>query len=90
MDNNKKEMVDVIDVDGLYSQVELVTYLNSVDNKRQYMVYTKNEVQGNDGDVIIYISKLTNVDGVLHLSEIEDDTEWVDVQHLLKEIANNN
>jgi uncharacterized protein YrzB (UPF0473 family) len=80
MDNNKKEMVDVIDVDGLYSQVELVTYLNSVDNKRQYMVYTKNEVQGNDGDVIIYISKLTNVDGVLHLSEIEDDTEWVDVQ----------
>ena len=88
MDNNKKEMVDVIDVDGLYSQVELVTYLNSVDNKRQYMVYNKNEVQGNDGDVIIYISKLTNVDGVLHLSEIEDDTEWVDVQHLLKEIAN--
>ncbi len=90
MDNNKKEMVDIIDVDGLYSQVELVTYLNSIDNKRQYMVYTKNETQGNDGDVIIYISRLTNVDGVLHLSEIEDDAEWVDVQHLLKEIANNN
>ena len=38
MDN--KEMAELIDIDGLSSDVEIVTYLNSEDNKRQYVVYT--------------------------------------------------
>ena len=36
-----KEMVELIDIDGLSSEVEAVTYLNSDDDKRQYNVYTK-------------------------------------------------
>lgn len=86
----EKEMIDIIDIDGLSTEVELVTYLNSEDNKRQYVVYTKGEVTGDSKDQVIYISKFINDSGELKLEEITDDAEWIDVQHLLKKIANAN
>lgn len=67
--------------------VELVTYLNTKDNKNQYIVYTRNEKQPN-GDIIIYISKLIEEDKIKKIVEIKDEEEWKNVQTLLKEIAN--
>jgi len=84
----EKNMIEIIDADGIKEEVELVTYLNSDDNNRQYIVYTKGELKGNTSDQVIYISKFINENGMLKLEEIEDDSEWIDVQHLLKKIAN--
>ena len=50
---DKKEMAELIDVDGLSSEIEVVTYLNSDDDKRQYVVYTKGEVQEQTGNQVI-------------------------------------
>jgi len=86
MDN--REMAELIDIDGLSSDVEIVTYLNSEDNKRQYVVYTKQEVQEQTGNQVIYIAKIIPEGNVFRLEEITDDLEWIDVQHLLKAIAN--
>lgn len=86
--DNKKEMVELIDIDGLSSEVEVITYLNSEDDKRQYIVYTKGEVQEETGNQVIYIAKIIKEDNIFKLEEITDDVEWVDVQHLLKKIAN--
>lgn len=68
-------------------EVELLTYLNTKDNMNQYIVYTKNEKQPN-GDIVIYISKLIEEDNIKKIIEIKDETEWKNVQILLKEIAN--
>ena len=84
----EKDMVEIINVDGTTEKVEVVTYLMSEDGLRQYLVYTKGEVQGTEGDQVIYISKMVSADGVLKLEEIVDDSEWSNVQHLLKKIAN--
>lgn len=86
MDN--REMAELIDIDGLSSDIEIVTYLNSEDNKRQYAVYTKEEVQKETGNQVIYIAKIIPDGNVFKLEEITDDLEWIDVQHLLKAIAN--
>ena len=86
MDN--KEMAELIDIDGLSSDVEIVTYLNSEDNKRQYVVYTKEEIQEQTGNQVIYIAKIIPEGNVFRLEELTDDLEWIDVQHLLKAIAN--
>lgn len=86
MDN--REMAELIDIDGLSSDVEIVTYLNSEDNKRQYVVYTKEEIQEQTGNQVIYIAKIIPEGNVFRLEEITDDLEWIDVQHLLKAIAN--
>ena len=83
-----REMVELIDIDGLSSEVEAVTYLNSDDDKRQYIVYTKGEVQEQTGNQVIYIAKIIKDGQKFKLEEITDDVEWVDVQHLLKKIAN--
>ncbi len=83
-----KEMIDVINTDGSREQVELVTYLVSDDKLRKYVVYTKGEIQGNEGDQVIYISKLFETNGKAMIEEITDDNEWSDVLNLLKRIAN--
>lgn len=85
MDNEGN--IVLVNKDGSRDEVELVTYLNTRDNKNQYIVYTKNETQPN-GDVIIYISKLIEEDNVKKIIEINDQEEWKNVQTLLKEIAN--
>lgn len=84
----EKEMIEIVNSDGTVEKVELVTYLLSEDGLRQYLVYTKGEVQGAEGDQVIYISKILSDNGTLKLQEIVDDVEWTDVQRLLKKIAN--
>ena len=77
----------IVNTNNEEEELELVTYLNTKDNMNQYIVYTKNEKQPN-GDIVIYISKLIEEDGLKKIIEINDDAEWKNVQTLLKEIAN--
>ncbi len=85
----EKEKVAIVKEDGSYETVELVTYLKSDNGLNKYVVYTKGENQGTEGDQVIYISRLiTDDNGTLKLEEIVDDIEWADVQRLLKKIAN--
>ena len=83
MDNK----IVIVNTNQEEEEVELVTYLNTKDNKNQYIVYTKNEKQAN-GDMVIYISKLIEEDNMKKIIEIQDEEEWKNVQSLLKEIAN--
>lgn len=84
----EKEMIEIVNVDGSIDNVELVTYLISDDKLRKFIVYTKGEVQGDQGEQIIYISKVVSEEDGLKLDEIVDDAEWSEVQVLLKKIAN--
>ena len=77
----------IVNTNNEEEEVELVTYLNTKDNMNQYIVYTKNEKQPN-GDIVIYVSKLIEEDGLKKIIEINDDAEWKNVQTLLKDIAN--
>lgn len=80
--------IEIINPAGEIEKVELVTYLVSDDGLNTYVVYTKGEVQGTEGDQVIYISKVVSDSGTLVLQEITDETEWSNVQVLLKKIAN--
>ena len=84
MDNN---VVEIQKADGTIENVTLVTYLISNDGLNQYIIYTKNEIQGDAKDHVIYISKILSNDGTLTLTDISD-VEWADVLHLMKKIAN--
>lgn len=80
--------IEIIDTEGNKSDAFLVTYLVSDDGLKHYIVYTKNEVRGTEGDQIIYISRLFKDSEGLKVQEIIDDSEWNEVQLLLKKIAN--
>ena len=83
-----KKMVFIEYNDGTRMEVQLVTYLMSEDQQIDYVVYSKGEMSGNEGDEIIYISRLARNGDSLYLEEIQDDVEWANVQTLLKKIAN--
>ena len=83
-----KKMITIENNDGTTMQAELVTYLISDDQQKNYIVYSKGELSGNEGDEIIYISRLARNGNALYLEEIQDDLEWSEVQTLLKRIAN--
>lgn len=80
--------IEIVKADGTVEKVELVTYLLTDDRLNKYIVYTKGEKQGAEGDQVIYISKVISDNGTLQIQEITDDNEWVVVQGLLKKIAN--
>lgn len=84
----EKEMIEIVNPNGTTDKVEVVTYLISNDGQNKYLVYTKGETQGDSGDQVIYISKMISDNGTYKLEEIADDSEWSDVQLLLKKIAN--
>jgi len=74
--------------DGVKTEVELVTYLINDNNKKTYLVYSKGEKTGAEDDEIIYVSRIVREDNIIYIDEIVDDNEWLEVQNLLKEIAN--
>lgn len=83
-----KKMVRIKNSDGSTIEVELVTYLMSEDQQTNYIVYSKGEKSGGEGDEVIYISRIVNNSGTLEIEEITNDEEWANVQTLLKKIAN--
>ena len=82
-----KRIVKIQNSDGTVSDVELVTYLVNEDNTKMYLVYSKGE-KVNEEDEIIYISRIISEENALKLEEITDESEWANVQTLLKKIAN--
>lgn len=85
----EKEMITIENKsDGSKLNVELITYLISDDQQSKYIVYSKGEVTGAEGDEIIYISRISKNSETLIVEEILDDNEWMNVQTLLKKIAN--
>ena len=83
-----KKMIKIENSDGTTLDVELITYLISENQQINYVVYSKGEVSGNEGDEIIYISRIARNGDALYVEEIQDDIEWTNVQSLLKKIAN--
>ncbi len=88
MDTELKKMIIIESSDGKSEEVELVTYLLSDDQINNYIVYSKGEKSGTEGDEVIYVSKLIKKDGKNLIEEIVDENEWFNVQTLLKKIAN--
>ena len=85
MDNKK---VVIKNSDNTTTEVDVITYLIREDKTGAYLVYSKGEKVGDTNDNIIYISKIVPNENTYHLATIGDDNEWVEVQNLLKKIAN--
>lgn len=83
-----KKMIQIENSDGIVSDVELVTYLIDDTKQINYIVFSKGEKSGNEGDEVIYVSRVKNDNGIIEVEEIKDEDEWTSVQRLLKMIAN--
>lgn len=85
MNDNKNIMITTMP-DGSKEQVEVLLAFKFNDNNKEYVIYTKNEVDEN-GNVTIYISNvLRNGDNVT-LATVADDNEWTRIKNVLRELS---
>ena len=85
MNNNKNIMVTTMP-DGSKEQVEVLLAFKFNDNNKEYVIYTKNEVDEN-GNVTIYISNVVRNGENVTLTTVADDNEWTRIKNVLRELS---
>lgn len=87
MENNeKKEFMTIVNEEGLTEEVEVVLNFEFKDNKKEYIVYTKNEKDEN-GNVTVYVSNINRESGEPQLLSVETDEEWSRIKNVLRELS---
>lgn len=85
--NNDKKIMTITAEDGSIDQVEIIVAFEFTDLKKEYVVYTKNEVDAND-NVTIYISSvISSENGEVVLGGVDTDEEWDRIKNVLRELA---
>ena len=79
--------MQIVDKDGQIEEVEVVLAFEFKDNRKEYVIYTKNETD-EAGNITVYIS---NVDrrskGLSTLMGVDDELEWERIQEVIRELA---
>ena len=57
MEKKKKDIMSIVSEDGSIEEVEVILAFEFKDNKKEYIVYTKNEKDEN-GNVTVYVSNV--------------------------------
>mgnify|MGYP004498803981 FL=1 len=89
IDNNiveEKKMMTIVNEDGTEEDVEVVVAFEFKDNKKEYVVYTKNE-RDDSNNIIVYVSNVDRSNGEPNLIGVEDESEWARVKDVLRELA---
>ena len=84
--NDKKEIMITTLPDGSKEEVEVLLAFKFNDNDKEYVVYTKNEVDEN-GNVTIYISNVSRDGNNATLLTVSDDNEWTRIKNVLRELS---
>jgi uncharacterized protein YrzB (UPF0473 family) len=84
--SDKKNIMITTLPDGTKEEVEVLLAFKFNDNNKEYVIYTKNEVDDN-GNVTIYISNVTRVGENITLSTVSDDSEWTRIKNVLRELS---
>ena len=83
---DKKNIMITTLPDGTKEEVEVLLSFKFNDNNKEYVIYTKNEVDDN-GNVTIYISNVARVGNNITLSTVSDDSEWTRIKNVLRELS---
>ena len=81
-----KHIITIDKLDGTQEEVEEVISFQFEDNKKEYVVYTKNETDS-DGNVTVYVTRLIKDDSGNRFVGIESDEEWTRIKSALRELA---
>lgn len=91
MDNNiedkeEKQIMHIINEDGTREEVEVVLAFEFKDNKKEYVIYTKNEKDEN-GNITVYVSNVDRSTGEPRFVGVEDENEWARIKDVLRELS---
>ena len=84
--SDKKDIMVTTLPDGSKEEVEVLLAFKFNDNNKEYVIYTKNEVDEN-GNVTIYISNVVRDGNTATLLTVSDDNEWTRIKNVLRELS---
>ena len=82
----EKIVMSIVAEDGTVEEVEIILAFEFKDNKREYVIYTKNEKDEND-NITVYVSHVDRSSGEPKLLGIDDEDEWSRVKDVLRELS---
>ncbi|MBR4617756.1 MAG: DUF1292 domain-containing protein [Bacilli bacterium] len=81
-----KKIMSIVNEDGQSEDVEVILAFEFKDNKKEYVVYTKNEKDEN-GNVTVYVSNVDRSDGEPKLLGVDSESEWERIKDVLRELS---
>ena len=82
----EKKMMSIISEDGTTEEVEVILAFEFKDNKKEYVIYTRNEKDEN-GNITVYVSNIDRSSGEPKLIGIDDEEEWNRIKDVLRELS---
>lgn len=83
---NENKMMKIVSDDGLSEEAEVVFAFEFKDNKKEYVIYTKNE-RDEDNNITVYVSNVDRSNGETRLLGVESEEEWNRIKDVLRELA---
>ena len=84
-----KRILTISKEDGTREEVEEVISFRFEDTKKEYVVYTKNEVDEN-GNITIYVTELIKDETGNRFVGVTSDEEWAKIKDVLRELVKSN
>ena len=78
--------MSIVNENGETEEVEVILAFEFKDNKKEYVVYTKNETDEN-GNVTVYVSNVDRSSGETKLLGIDNESEWDRIKDVLRELS---
>ena len=82
----EKKVMTIINENGVSEEVEVILAFEFKDNKKEYVIYTKNE-RDDSGNVTVYVSNIDRSTGEPKLLGVEDESEWDRIKDILRELS---
>lgn len=86
MENEEKTIMEIVNEDGSTEDVEVILAFEFKDNKKEYVVYTKNEKDEN-GNVTVYVSNVDRTNEQPKLLGVDSESEWNRIKDVLRELS---
>ena len=87
MENDlEKKVMTIINESGISEEVEVILAFEFKDNKKEYVIYTKNE-RDDGGNVTVYVSNIDRTTGEAKLLGVQDESEWTRIKDILRELS---
>lgn len=81
-----KKILSIAKEDGTVEEVELLISFEFNDTKKEYAVYTRNEIDENE-NITVYVSSVDRSGDRPKLGGIESDEEWSKIKDVLRELS---
>lgn len=84
---SEKEILNIVDENGVAKQVEVVAYFTLKTNGKDYLIYTENKTDAS-GNVEVSVSEVVEqADGTVVFNGVDDEAVWVEVKKVMLDIA---